>query len=68
MKKYEYSATELERARLADLLNDARSSFRETRAGGYWAGNAGMIAYAEKCQAEYKAGRAALRSLSTVEG
>ncbi len=62
-KAYEYTATELERARLADLVSDARSSFRECRAGGYWEGNAKMLAYAEKCRQEFKVGKRALRSL-----
>ena len=35
-----YSASALDRARAADLLIDARASYRETRPGGFWHGNA----------------------------
>lgn len=61
-RSHKHTPEDLERAYLADLITSARSSFRETRKGGFWEGDAEMIAYAEKCQAEFRAGRAALKA------
>lgn len=57
-RPHKYTEAELDRARAADLLNDARHSFAAVRPGGYWFGHPteapAMLAYAQQCQSEYR--------------